>query len=120
MIYDYFYFGKDCNITVPGSEIVVSPKELFTGNEVSLEKNDFKVTASPNPFLSSYAIDVKTSSSEKMSLSVYDLTGRLLEAATFNVNNISSKLWGDLYPAGIYTVIASQGDQTRMIRVVKQ
>ncbi len=120
MIYDYFYFGKDCNITVPGSEIVVSPKEFFTGNEVSLQKKDLKVTASPNPFLSSYAIDVKTSSSEKMSLTVYDITGRLLETVTLNVNTISSKLWGDLYPAGIYTVIASQGDQTRMIRVVKQ
>ena len=119
-IYGYFYAGKDCNILVPGG-MIIRPvdvvKEVETIKDVPTE---FNAIAYPNPFATSFAIDVRTSNTEAVSLTVYDMAGRLLEVKEFNASEVANYQFGDRYPSGVYNMIVTQGEETRTVRVVKQ
>jgi hypothetical protein len=120
-IYGYFYAGKDCNILVPGGDIIViRPTEVVKEAVIKDMPEDFKAIAYPNPFTSSFAIDVRTSNTETVNLSVYDMTGRLLEVKEVKAQDASNYQFGDRYPSGVYNVIVTQGNETRTVRVVKQ
>ncbi|MPT36066.1 MAG: T9SS type A sorting domain-containing protein, partial [Flavobacterium sp.] len=80
----------------------------------------FRIVGYPNPFSTSFGLDLQTSSSENLSLSVYDMTGRLLEIRDVRVDEISGLQLGDRYPSGVYNVVAAQGSEIRTIRVIKQ
>ncbi|WP_181456980.1 hypothetical protein, partial [Flavobacterium lacus] len=67
-------YGKSCSIITPGTG---RPDAVSRMDETNV--NEFKAIAFPNPFANSFAIDVKTSNTEPVSLTVYDMAGRLLE-----------------------------------------
>jgi hypothetical protein len=108
-------YGKSCSIITPGAG---RPNEISKVGETSV--NEFKAIAYPNPFATSFAIDVRTSNTEKVSLTVYDMTGRLLESNEVNAADVTNYQFGDRYPSGVYNVIVTQGNETRTVRVVKQ
>ncbi|MDY0090982.1 MAG: T9SS type A sorting domain-containing protein, partial [Flavobacteriaceae bacterium] len=76
--------------------------------------------ASPNPFTDGFNLDVRSNSSEAVSIAVYDMTGRLLETKDVSVEDMSTQTIGYKYPAGVYNLVVSQGDDVRTVRVVKQ
>ncbi|RAR46209.1 T9SS type A sorting domain-containing protein, partial [Flavobacterium lacus] len=80
----------------------------------------FKAIAFPNPFANSFAIDVKTSNTEPVSLTVYDMAGRLLEVKEVKAADVTNYQFGDRYPSGVYNVVVTQGEETKTVRVVKQ
>jgi hypothetical protein len=82
--------------------------------------NEFKAIAYPNPFATSFAIDVRTSNTETVSLTVYDMTGRLLEVKEVKAQDVTSYQFGEGYPSGVYNVVVTQGEEARTVRVVKQ
>jgi hypothetical protein len=108
-------YGKSCSIITPGAG---RPDEVSRMDENNV--NGFKAIAYPNPFATSFAIDVKTSNTEPVSLTVYDMTGRLLEATEVKAQDVTNYQFGDRYPSGVYNVIVTQGNETRTVRVVKQ
>ncbi|UPQ80773.1 GEVED domain-containing protein [Flavobacterium azooxidireducens] len=116
-IYGYFYPGKDCNILVPGGGL---RSNLVKTEETINLPTDFKAVAYPNPFANSFAVDVRTSNTEKVSLTVYDMAGRLLEVKEVNASEVANYQFGDRYPSGVYNMIVTQGEETRTVRVVKQ
>ncbi|UPQ78888.1 T9SS type A sorting domain-containing protein [Flavobacterium azooxidireducens] len=116
-IYGYFYPGKDCNILVPGGGL---RSNLVKTEETINLPTEFKAVAYPNPFANSFAVDVRTSNTEKVSLTVYDMAGRLLEVKEVNASEVANYQFGDRYPSGVYNMIVTQGEETRTVRVVKQ
>jgi hypothetical protein len=108
-------YGKSCTIITPGagrSDQVTRMDENYV--------NEFKAIAYPNPFTTSFAIDVKTSNTETVSLAVYDMTGRLLEVKEVKAQDTTNYQFGDCYPSGVYNVIVTQGEEKRTVLVVKQ
>ena len=99
-------YGKVCTIKVPGS--------------ARIKAVDFNAVAYPNPFAENFNIDLTTSQTEKVTVKVYDMAGRLLEERTATVSEAETNGLGDRYPAGVYNVIVSQGDEVKTLRVIKR
>jgi hypothetical protein len=108
-------YGKSCSIITPGAG---RPDEVTRVDETSV--NEFKAIAYPNPFVDSFVIDVQTSSVEPISVVIYDMAGRLLETRDIQADELSSQKIGERYPAGVYNAIVTQGDETRVVRIMKQ
>ncbi|MBC8884228.1 T9SS type A sorting domain-containing protein [Flavobacterium piscinae] len=107
-------YGKSCSIITPGGEIIlIRPEE-------STNETGFKAIAYPNPFATSFTLDVRTSNTEAVSLTVYDMAGRLLEVREVKAQDVTNYQFGNQYPSGVYNVIVTQGEETRALRVVKQ
>jgi hypothetical protein len=120
-IFGFFYPGKDCNITTPGAPPVLTRGEENVKAPIeNVVVAPFKVVAYPNPFADSFVIDVQTSSVEPISVVVYDMAGRLLETRDIKADDLSTQRIGERYPAGVYNAIVTQGNETRVVRVVKQ
>jgi hypothetical protein len=120
-IYGFFYAGKDCNITTPGAPPVITREEIEVKTpteEVGVAP--FKVVAYPNPFADSFILDIQTSNVAPISVVIYDMAGRLLETRDIQADDLSTQKIGERYPAGVYNAIVTQGDETRVIRVVKR
>ncbi|RZJ33199.1 MAG: T9SS type A sorting domain-containing protein, partial [Flavobacterium sp.] len=98
-------YGKVCTIVVPGA--------------ARIAKLPFTAVAYPNPFANSFNVDVTTTSVENVSIKVYDMTGRLLENRKGNSKSGVQSI-GENFPAGVYNVIVSQGDETKTLRVIKR
>lgn len=105
-------FGKVCTLTMPGNSKINS-------DVVSLSK-DFQVIASPNPFDSIFKLQLKTSLEEKVELKVYDMLGKLMEVKIVDSYAISEIEFGAEYPSGVYNVIVSQGNEFKVVRIVKR
>src|SRR5690606_31325155 len=99
-------YGKTCTIKVPGS--------------VRMKAVEFNAVAYPNPFADSFNLDITTSNSQKVSVKVYDMAGRLLEDRTATVSDTEATSLGDRYPAGVYNVIVTQGEEVKTVRVIKR
>jgi len=104
----YSPFGEGCEITAPGAA-------RDNGKELA-----FEATAYPNPFAEGFGIRVITASEENLSVRVYDMTGKLLESRTATILEMQTLQIGDRYPAGVYNVILSQGENTETLRVIKR
>jgi hypothetical protein len=117
-VYGYFYPGKDCNITVPGGDMI---RPTITKEDVvSNSPTEFKVVAHPNPFATTFELNVQSGKTDDIHVTVYDMTGRLLETVTLKADTLSSRTLGDNYPTGIYNAVVTQGEETRVVRVVKR
>jgi hypothetical protein len=103
-------FGKPCTIITPLAGKLAAPSK----------GSAFNAVAYPNPFAENFNIDVTTANTDKVSVKVYDMTGRLLESHTDTVSEFESLKVGDRYPAGVYNVIVTQGDNIKTLRVIKR
>lgn len=119
-VYGFYYAGKDCNITVPGGEILIRPSDDIQPEIVSNVSKEFKVVAHPNPFSENFALNLQTVITEPVQITIYDITGRLLESLAVQADELSGKSIGNTYPSGIYTVVVAQGEETQVIRIVKK
>jgi hypothetical protein len=93
-------------------------KVIETQNEVL--KTPFSAVAYPNPYTASFNLSLTTSSTEKVSIMVYDMTGRQLEQREVPSNSMMEQQLGDSYPTGVYNVIVTQGKQVKTLRVIKR
>lgn len=118
LIYNYFYSGKDCNIKTPGTPQLPLLKNPFvvTDEHISFDK----AIAYPNPFSTTFSIDLISVSSNPIKLVIYDMTGRLLATHQMQPNQLSKLSLGELYAPGIYNLVLIQNDQIKTVRVVKQ
>ncbi len=99
-------YGKTCTLTVPAasSRMIEMP---------------FDAVAYPNPFNDSFNVSITSSHNESVFAKVYDMTGRLLESIEFE-NQTEEMTIGERYPSGIYSVIISQGNENKTLRVIKR
>jgi len=106
---NYLPFGAACIVTTNGAA-------RMTNSPISV----FEVKVYPNPFASSFSIDVNTSSDSNVTLKVYDMIGRILETKVLSVNDFTALELGTNYPSGVYNAIVTQGENVKTLRVVKR
>lgn len=102
-------YGAICNVTIPGSAKTIQ-KEIIT----------FDVMAAPNPYSETFALNVTSSSEELIHVKVYDMLGKLIESKSVEKSVITEMPIGANYPSGIYNLMVSQGDESKVIRIVKR
>ena len=81
----------------------------------------FKAIAYPNPSVGVFNIEVSTPSSIKkkdFNVQVYDMTGRFIEQ--HQVQQSENIQIGSDYATGMYSVIVTQGDQVKTLRMIKK
>ena len=103
-------FGDACEI--------VSPAASSRNEEVT--SPTFEALAFPNPFSNEFKLNVTTSTEGAVELRVYDMLGKLLEARTIQAIDFISEDFGTNYPAGVYNVIVTQGEEVKTLRVIKR
>jgi hypothetical protein len=117
-------FTNTCGVSVYSAVVTVyyydcaPAKVIETPSEVV--KTPFSAVAYPNPFTASFNLSLTTSSTEKVSIMVYDMTGRQLEQREVPSNSMMEQQLGDSYPTGVYNVIVTQGKQVKTLRVIKR
>ena len=107
----YSLYGDACVITSPG---------VARQGDVKDTIKPFRVVAYPNPFAESFGIHMTTSGEQSVSVNVYDMTGRLLQANAVAAGEVENLKLGSGYPAGVYNVVVSQGENVATLRVVKR
>lgn len=108
----YLPFGPVCTVTTPGAPF----KELTTKSVVDV----FEVSGIPNPFSENFKLNVTSSSVEPVSISVYDMLGKLIETKEVSTNDLENFEAGANYPNGVYNIIVSQGDNVKSVRMIKR
>jgi hypothetical protein len=103
-------FGDACEITSPAA----SSRNEEVGSSV------FETQAFPNPFSSEFKLNVTTSTEGAVELRVYDMLGKLLDARTIQAIDFISEDFGSNYPAGVYNVIVTQGEEVKTLRMIKR
>ena len=113
------------SIAYPNCTPIFTPVIYVTVANCSLKKasitsNNFEATVYPNPFSSSFVIDVNTPSQELIKISVYNMLGELIEQKTSKPNEVMSQSIGENYSSGIYNIILNQATETKILRVIKE
>ncbi|MFN3756559.1 MAG: T9SS type A sorting domain-containing protein, partial [Flavobacterium sp.] len=63
---------------------------------------------------------VYTNSTESVKVAIYDMTGRLLETKEVGVDVLSTQLFGERYPSGMYNIVVTQDEEMQTVRVIKK
>ena len=100
-----------------GCEITAPAAARGNAKEVAAA---FSAIAYPNPFADTFGIELGTSAQANVNVKVYDMTGRMLEQKDVPVTDMQTLQVGERYPAGVYNVIVTQGDQAKTLRVIKR
>jgi ubiquitin len=109
--------------TVFTPTVAVTFKSCSTSTKVAQEMPivaKFSAMAYPNPFSSNFKLGVTTTSLERVSVSVYDVTGRFIEERNTDVSEIANQEIGDNYPSGVYNIIVTQDSDVKTLRVIKK
>ena len=80
----------------------------------------FEARAFPNPFDTNFKVELNTSSNENVSIKVYDMLGRMVEAHETLLSDFDSQEIGNTFASGVYNIVISQGDNVKTIRVIKR
>jgi hypothetical protein len=115
-------FTNTCGVTVNGVAFTVYYKNCATAKEVVATQVNvpFSVVAFPNPFLDSCNINLTTSSAEKVQVLIYDMIGKLIDKTEVAPSAVNDLQLGTNYPAGVYNVIVSQGENMKTLRIIKK
>jgi hypothetical protein len=106
-------YGDSCSITTFG----VAPNFVKSMN---VDTTNFNVTTYPNPFTENFNLNLTSLSEEKVTVMVYDMTGKLLERKEVVPSELNELQIGANFASGVYNVIVSQGTNTKSIRVIKK
>ncbi len=109
--------SQKTKVVVPHNMNGTNSKSYVTVNENYPEQLlDFKVI--PNPSSQYFNIQVTSVSNEKIELNLFDISGRLI--STLNAVNNQTLRFGDKLRPGVYMVEIRQGEQRKIVKVVKQ
>jgi hypothetical protein len=108
------FINGDCDATaVYSSPIIVYYNECAVNKLIS-------VFSYPNPYSENFNLNLTTTSEEKVGVSVYDMTGKLMEERELNLSEVADFNTGQRYPSGIYNIVVNQGGETLTIKVIKK
>jgi hypothetical protein len=77
------------------------------------------VVASPNPTTSVFKLKITSANTDYVTIKVYDALGKIVTRMT-NVSNNTTITVGAFWRPGLYTVVATQGTQTAVVKLLKQ
>jgi Secretion system C-terminal sorting domain len=100
--------------------IVTSPNILPRMSQLPSTESKFDANAYPNPFATNFKLDITPSNDGTIAVKVYDMVGRLIEERQVLVTEIDTQEVGDKYPTGVYSIVISQGENIKTVRVIKR
>ena len=112
-------FSNTCGVVVNGAAVAVWYKDCTPARATNIVA-EFNVVAYPNPYSDSFHLNLTTASKDNVGISIYDMTGKLLDKREVGVNEASEISIGDRYASGVYNVIVTQGSEVKTLRVVKR
>lgn len=74
----------------------------------------------PNPFSSAFSLDINPLGNETIRISVYDMTGKLIERIERYPTEMQLVHFGQKYASGLYNVVVSQGEALHTLRIIKR
>jgi hypothetical protein len=106
-------YGESCSVTTfrDTSNFVKS---------MNIDTTNFNVVTYPNPFTENFNLNLTSLSEEKVTVMVYDMTGKLLERKEVAPSELTELQIGTNFASGIYNVIVSQGENIKSLRVIKK
>jgi len=120
-------FTNSCGVSVYGTAFTAHYKDCSVAAKMAVAKVvpvvsivPFAVLAYPNPFSSTFNLEVITTSSENVQVNVYDAIGKLVEIRNLPVSEIGAQEVGTDYPTGVYNITVSQGTKVKTLRVIKK
>lgn len=118
-------YGISCTVTLIGLQNVIVSEEIELIQTRKMNEGLFEVNASPNPYTDDFSLYIKYANKiEMINLSVYDMSGRLMEQIVINPEDIETTnqlvpRFGKNFSAGIYLIEVRQGSNQTVIRQVK-
>ncbi|NMH28170.1 MopE-related protein [Flavobacterium silvaticum] len=108
-------YGPTCSVTAPGAarQVYVEPKP-------DVASIRFAAVAYPSPFATEFSIKMESAATEKVQVRIFDMTGKLLQDASYEPSELELQQFGSSYPAGVYNVIISQKADVKTLRIVKR
>jgi len=118
-------FTNSCGASVYGTAYTLYYKNCVSNTSRIIEKSnkeiaEFKVIASPNPYSENFNLNITTSRVENVEVSIYDMTGKLIDKHEVRPNDATTLEFGTNYPTGVYNVMVTQGIETKTLRVIKK
>ena len=102
----------------PGVYLISNPS--LNTVDSSLNTNEMKLVAYPNPTNSNFQLNLINGTEEKVAIKIYDMMGRLLEWHTVNSTEVNNQKLGAGFPVGIYNVHVKQGNTSKSLRIIKK
>jgi hypothetical protein len=118
-------FTNSCGVVVTGTAFTVHYKSCRQSapeaiGSIETVGKGFGVTAFPNPYTNNFNLSLTSSSDAMVQVSVYDMTGRMLEQRAVSPSQVGEQEIGQTYPTGVYNVIVTQGEEVKTLRVIKR
>ncbi len=111
-------FTNSCGVFVYDTAVALYYKNcIVSKNEITTL---FDVRATPNPFADTFNLTMTTSSEEIVGISIYDMTGKLIDVRKATPNEIPELKIGDVYPSGVYNIVVTQGEEVKTLRIIKR
>jgi hypothetical protein len=88
------------------------------GELVVSDHTSFETVVFPNPFMTDFSVTVETESLEPITLTIYDLTGKLVQTETGVTPNSPYRVSNNLGD-GFYVLQVRQGSDVQNIKIVK-
>jgi hypothetical protein len=107
-----------CGVEVFGAAKVVYYKDCTLAKANS--KVPFVVAAYPNPYTENFNLRVTTSSEDTVGVSIFDMTGRLIEKRIVVPAERDDLQIGNNLPSGVYNIVVTRGSEAKTLRVIKR
>jgi len=83
--------------------------------------NNLEVLVYPNPFDESISLELnENSSNEKVFVNIFDITGKLVQELIFERDELNYVKIGSDLVSGSYQVRVSQGENMKMLKIIKR
>jgi arylsulfotransferase ASST/type IX secretion system substrate protein len=105
-------------ISSPKFEVLSMSNPCSTTSANEPEMPGSSISIYPNPFLSDFTLKFSSNNSENIRFAIYDVTGKAVREISEIEPNTSVKIYSSLSP-GIYFIHATQGDFTKVMKIVK-
>jgi len=100
--------------------IVATGADFNLTNDTFTAETAMNVVVAPNPFGTNFKLYINSLSSDNVNVSVYDMTGRLIEMKNVELLNVNNLDFGNDYNAGVYIVVVKQGEFSKSLQIIKR
>ncbi len=94
---------------------------ITVSNQVGMEEMQFvdNQFIFPNPFQDAFSIKLKLDTEDQIEISVFDISGKIIESLKVSPNDLMTLNLGANYKAGMYNLHIKNGDVNYLFKVVK-
>ncbi|WP_298155355.1 T9SS type A sorting domain-containing protein [Flavobacterium sp.] len=110
----YGGFGATCNVSTPAA-----PRMPLQLNPTALNQNSL-IKGYPNPFTNSFALHSDAKMSADLHVTVFDMNGQNLDSIWVKSDEMDSLTIGNNYAVGIYSVVVTNGEETKSFLMIKK